>query len=200
MLDDEIQENYYQELQKKFHFLKLKFNLNSVGHTPVKYFRLRPYNFPTIRLAQLAAPYSKKSGWFAEVVKASTREDYYKIFQVRISDFWETHYTFKKAHFAKKKALTQSFMDLLIINTVVPIKFCYAQEQGRDINEEIISLMWGMKKESNEAIRKFSELRPGLENALQSQALLQLKRQYCDKNRCLKCGLGIKLLQRKVQI
>ena len=200
MLEEEVEETYYQDLQKKYHFLKLKYKLNNVGSTPVKYFRLRPHNFPTIRLAQLAALYSKKSSLFAEAIRAGNREDYYKIFEVKLPEFWETHYTFRKAHASKKKPLTASFIDLLIINALVPLKFCYAQKQGRDLNEEIISLMSVLKKESNEIIRKFSELRPEFENALQSQALLQLKKQYCDKNLCLKCGLGIKLLQRKIQI
>ena len=88
-------------------------------------------------------------------------------------------------------------MDLLIINSLVPLKFCYAKTQGKDINEELLELMGAINRESNSITSRFEKLRGGVfENAVQSQALLHLKKKYCDNHQCLKCRLGIQLLQR----
>lgn len=200
LLQQEIEEVYYRKLQEDFDFLKRKYKLTRQSSTAMKYFRLRPDNFPTIRLAQLAALYSSRNGLFSEVIKTRQVEDFYKLFEVQVSDFWGSHYTFQKLHKTKKKPLTRKFIDLLVINTLVPVRFCYAMKQGQDCNDEILKLISGVKKEANQTIRKFDLLRPETAgNALQSQSLLQLKQHYCDKNLCLKCNLGIKLLQREKQ-
>ena len=88
-------------------------------------------------------------------------------------------------------------MDLLIINSLVPLKFCYARTLGKDINEELLELMGSIKREANGITSRFEELRGGVfENALQSQALIHLKKHYCENHQCLKCRLGVQLLQR----
>ena len=200
ILEKEIEEVYYQKLQEEYDFLKQKYSLDNTGVTPVKFFRLRPDNFPNIRLVQLAALYSKKGSLFSEIIQAGSINDFYRILQIEVSGFWETHYTFEKIHKSRRKPLTKSFIDLLVINTLVPIQFCYSRKLGKDLNEEIMQLMASLKKESNQTIRKFELLRPGTaRNALQSQALIQLKKHYCDKNKCLKCNLGVKLLQGEKQ-
>lgn len=201
MLDEEIQESYYEKLKAAYDFMKHKYQLKREGVTAVKFFRLRPDNFPTIRLAQLASLYAKKSGLFSEVVNAAQITDFYRLFEVEVSGFWENHFTFQKEHKPKKKPLTRNFIDLIIINTLIPIKFCYAKMQGEDRNDEIFEMISGVKKEENQTIRKFDLLRPkSAVNALQSQALLQLKKNYCDLNKCLQCSLGVKLLHREEQI
>lgn len=89
-------------------------------------------------------------------------------------------------------------MELVIINTLVPVKFCYLQTLGREGDDLIVNLMSTLAKEENQVVAKFQDLRPGVaENALQSQALLHLKKHFCDKNRCTYCSLGLKLLQKK---
>lgn len=196
LLEQEIEEPYYKRLQEDFHFLKRKYGLGPQSPTAVKYFRLRPDNFPTLRLAQLAALYSLRGGLFSEVKRINKVEEFYRLFEVQVSGFWESHYTFQKPHALKKKFLTRSFVDLLIINTLIPVRFCYAAKQGQNGDEEIVELISGVRKENNQIIKRFEALRPKTAgNALQSQGLLQLKQHYCDKNRCLKCSLGIKLLQ-----
>lgn len=199
LLEKEIEEIYYRNLQREYSFLKSKFELNSEGVIPMKFFRLRPDNFPNIRLAQLASVYHQHSQLFSEVIAAKTSAEIYKLFKIELPEFWQTHYTFQKSHLERKKMLSNNFIDLLIINTLIPLKFCFARQQGKENDDKIIELMNSLNPESNQIIRKFELLRPkSAENALQSQALLQLKKNYCEKHQCLKCSLGIYLLQGKI--
>lgn len=188
---------YYWALCEKYQFLKHKHSLQSTGVMPVVFFRLRPDNFPNIRLSQLAGLYHRNPGIFSAIIDARSIEDLYELLDTSAAEYWETHYTFLKPHKKRRKAISRNFMDLLIINSLVPIKFCYARTQGKDINEELLKLLGSMKRESNSITGKFEELRgKGFENALQSQALLQLKKGYCEHHQCLKCSLGVRLLQR----
>lgn len=201
LLEKEIEEPYYQNLQREYHFLRTKYNLDNRGIIPVKFFRLRPDNFPNLRLAQLSSVYHQNSQLFSEIIEAKNTKEIYRIFEIALPEFWETHYTFQKSHLRRKKPLSKNFIDLLIINTLVPLKFCFARQQGKDINEEIMNLMTSLKPESNQIIKKYEILRPkSAVNALQSQALLQLKRNYCEKHQCLKCTLGVNLLQGKLHV
>ena len=198
LLENSIEEVYFQTLQKEYFYLKRKYGLSRKGVLPVKYFRLRPDNFPEIRIIQLAIAYNRNSSLFAALQKASKIEDFRSLFSGEVSDFWKGHYTFRKEHPGKSKKLTSSFKDLLIINTLVPLKFCYLQKQGKEDNELLLNLMSLIKVEENQVIKKFNDIRTGCaNNALKSQALLHLKREYCDKNRCLYCSLGLKLLQKE---
>src|SRR5690606_664889 len=97
----------------------------------------------------------------------------------------------------RKKRVTKSFIDLLIINTVIPLKFCYARQQGRDVSEEILQLTSEISSEENTIVKKFNSLKVISKNAYQSQALLQLKSEYCDKNNCLQCAIGNSIIGSK---
>ena len=201
LLEGDVEEVYFQNLQREYSYLRKKYNLSREGILPVKYFRLRPDNFPELRLIQLATIYNRNSSLFAALQRASKVEDFQSIFSGEISEFWKSHYTFKKAHPKKQKKLTPSFVELLIINTLVPVKFCYLQKQGKENNELLVELMSLLQEEENQVIKRFNKMRPGTaKNALQSQALLHLKKNYCDKNRCLQCSLGLKLLQKEEEL
>lgn len=201
LLEGSLEEIHYQNLQKDYKFLKQKFKLKNEGLPKVKFFRLRPDNFPTLRLAQLATLYNQPAGLFSEIISSSTIKEFYKIMEINLSAFWQSHYSFQKKHKRRRKDLSKHFIDLLIVNTFIPLKFCYASKQGKEVNEEIINLISSLSSESNSIIKKFNQLRPATaRNALQSQGLLQLKQHYCDKNKCLKCRMGIKLLHREAQI
>ena len=201
LLEQDFEEPYYQNLRGKYGFLKKKYGLQVEGVLPVKYFRLRPDNFPEIRLAQLAALYHHQPSLFSRLISSKKTESLEQLFSGTVNSFWETHYTFLKPHSRRKKRLTPRFLDLLIINALVPIKFYYLKEQGKEDFEPLYAVMASLDKESNQIIRKYNLLRPSTaSNALQSQALLQLKKEYCDKKRCLHCALGMKILQRQEQI
>ncbi|HSM62641.1 MAG TPA: DUF2851 family protein, partial [Gillisia sp.] len=133
---------------------------------------------------------------FSEVMRCERKEDIYELFQAEAADFWSTHYTFGKTHKDKTKRLTKNFIDLIIINTIVPLKYCYLCSVGEFEEAEVLGIIQNLLPESNSIITRFEQVRPKIaSNAMRSQALLQLKNEYCDKNRCLQCGLGAKLIQ-----
>ena len=198
LLDQDYQEDYFRQTRDIFSFTQKKFGLRTEGILPVRYFRLRPDNFPEIRLAQLAAVYEKGESLCSNVIAAKEAADIRTFFDVEVADFWNCHYTFKSGHKPRKKMMTAAFLDLLLINTVVPVKFCYLKKRGTGNAEELLEIMMATPPEKNKIISNFREVRPAIsENALESQALLELKKEYCDRNRCLSCTLGLKVLNRK---
>lgn len=195
LLEDDCQEAYFLELAKEYQFLKQKFTLTNTNVTSLQFFRLRPPNFPTIRMSQLANMYYLHQNLFSKIIAANTLNEFYTFFTVETSTFWETHYTFNKASKASKKKVTKAFVDLLLINTIIPIKFSYAKQLGKTIDEEIIRMLQQITSEKNSIVDKFNGLKKVSHSALESQALLQLKNEYCDKNKCLKCVVGNSLLK-----
>lgn len=197
LLEQPLENAYYQELQTRYAYIHHKYSLENTYVIRPKYFRLRPDNFPTLRLAQLAAIYHINPALFSQILSAKDREDIYRIFEIEVSSFWKSHYSFLKGHHPRPKRLTRNFIDLLMINTVIPLKFSYYRYTGQPYEDELLEIISGLAAEHNSVIEKFNELRPETAmNAMESQALLQLKNNYCDKNRCLECALGISLLQK----
>lgn len=196
LLGNDVEEAYIIELIKEYKFLNQKFKLSNNGVSQIQFFRLRPSNFPTIRLSQLASLYHSQQNIFSKIIETNTLNDFYKLFSVSTSTFWETHYTFNKVSKQRKKGLTKSFIDLLLINTIIPLKFSYAKSQGKQIDDEIIKLISEIKSEKNSIIEKFNSLKKVSNSALQSQGLIQLKNEYCSKNKCLQCAIGSKLLNK----
>lgn len=194
LLNEDHQDIYYLELQKRYQFLKQKFSLHNEGVLPLQFFRLRPSNFPTIRLAQLAVLYHKETSLFSKVINLKTIAEFYTLFKIEASDFWKNHYTFSKVSKASKKRLTKSFIDLLLINTIIPLQFSYAKANGKTIDVEIIKLIKSITLERNSITKAFLKLKPIEKSALISQSLIQLKAEYCDKNKCLQCAIGNSLI------
>lgn len=196
LLEQDIENAYYLDLKNEYKFLKQKFGLQNNQVLPLQFFRLRPSNFPTIRLSQLANLYNKHQNLFSKVIELNEVEDFYELFKVSTSDFWETHYTFQKTSKTSIKTLSKSFVDLLLINTILPIKFCYAKQKGVEIDSEIIKIATAITSEKNNIISAFNNLKKVSKSSLDSQALIQLKTEYCDKNNCLKCAVGNQFLNR----
>jgi hypothetical protein len=94
--------------------------------------------------------------------------------------------------------LTKAFIDLLLINTIIPLKFSYARHNGKDIDEQILELIGQITSEKNSIVDRFNSIKPIAKSALQSQALIQLKTEYCNKNKCLQCAIGSLFLTRNV--
>jgi hypothetical protein len=194
LLDGEVQVRYGQLLREEYAFAKAKYSLRQI-ETPMKFFRVRPVNYPTIRFSQLAQLYHRSPHLFAEVLLARSRKDLHDIFVVRAAEFWNSHHVFHKSVAPNEKWLTKSFIDLLIINTVLPIKFAYYKHRGEDRIEDLLDLMREIPFEKNKITKGFEALLPWLSNALHSQAVLELKPNFCDKYQCLRCAVGVKLLQ-----
>lgn len=195
--DDIIGDDYFDNLKREFTYLKAKFDFLDAPFQKPEFFKLRPSNFPTIRLSQLANLYTIHQSLFSKVITAKSVDEIYMVFNVTASEYWDNHYTFGKISKKYVKKLTSNFVDLLIVNTILPVKLSYAKHLGRDVNEEIISIISGIKSESNAVISKFSTLKLQLPSAKESQAALQLYNEYCTKNKCLHCAVGHQLLNRK---
>ncbi len=194
LLNDDVQNAYFQNLEKEYNYLKHKFKLSNEQVLPIRFFRLRPPNFPTIRLSQLASLYYKHQNLFSKIIEAKTIDELYAVFSVSVSSFWETHYTFSKTSKASKKALSKPFIDLLLINTVIPIKFAYAKANGKFIDSEIVDITQQISAEKNTIVSAFKALKQIPNSALYSQALIQLKTEYCNKKKCLQCAVGNSLI------
>jgi hypothetical protein len=161
----------------------------------VQFFKHRPDNFPTIRLSQLANLYSNQTNLFSKIIEADTIKKLYELFQISASPYWQTHYQFDAASPKKSKSLSKAFIDLIIINTIIPIQFAYAKSQGQDNIENAIQLLENIAAEQNGIIQKFKDFGITANSAFETQSLLQLKNEYCNKSKCLDCAIGIELLK-----
>jgi hypothetical protein len=195
LLPMDAEDYYAKDLYNRSTCIMQKHRLKKTFVEPVQFFKHRPDNFPTIRLAQLAMLYHKQQNLFAEIIATHSMEDFYKLFEVGVSSYWENHYQFEKESPKKKKQFSKSFIDLLVINTIVPFQFTYAKSQGKEILEQLLQLMQTIAPEKNIIIEKFSNFGIKSKNAFETQSLLQLKNSYCNHGQCLRCVIGIQLLK-----
>ncbi|MGB0367568.1 MAG: DUF2851 family protein [Flavobacteriaceae bacterium] len=192
LLSAEMSSAYGASLWKEFQFLKRKFSLSSPSIS-MQFMRLRPHNFPTIRLAQLASLYASSQQIFAKIFDGKTLNTQWMI-RVGVSSFWKTHYTFEKSSQKRDKKISSSFVDLLKVNTLIPLAFCYQKAKGNDPTTVIFDLMQDIKPEKNTIIERFQALGIKVNNALDTQSLLELKKEYCQLKKCLLCNVGVYLL------
>ena len=194
LTNNTLEDGYCIAAQKEFEYQKNKFGLNPNKVHPPEFFGLRPSNFPTIRLSQFASLYHREENLFSKLIAVTSSKDFYRLFAVEPSAYWQEHYTFGRPSKKSSEKLTKSFIDLLVINTVVPLKFAYAKKRNSNVDTEIITLLSSLKAEGNSVIKNFTELGVSIENSLGSQAVIQLHSNYCAHNQCLKCAVGASLL------
>ncbi len=187
---------YYDKLQKEYAFQKAKFLLRNESVQKPDFFGLRPNNFPTIRLSQFANLYASNESLFSKVVQVDDLGAMYTIFHAETSDYWRDHYTFGKVSKSSKKRSTKSFIDLLLINTIIPLKFAYQKIHGKMDEGLLLGLAMALGPEKNNIISKFDEIDTTTKNAFESQSRLQLYNEYCSKNQCLRCKIGTALLNK----
>jgi len=195
LLEKDNEDNYFKDLKSHWTYIQNKYRLEKIIIEPIQFFKHRPDNFPTIRLAQLSQLYFLRRNLFSLILEAKSLSNFYEIFNVQVSDYWKTHYQFDKESPKKRKALTNSFVDLLLINTIIPLKFSYANSQGKDISEELIALLHEIPAEKNVIIEKFGSFRIDSKNAFETQSLLQLKNEYCNYKKCMSCAVGMELMK-----
>lgn len=195
-LEEETEDDYQKELRKEYDYLKHKFKLNHIPKNEFSFFRMRPNNFPTIRIAQLVALFHKHQNLFSKLIALDNLEEFYELFTVVVNPFWQTHYNFDSISKKSPKKITTSFVDLLIINTIIPLQFLYQKSRGEVHEEFFLVLLKKMKPEKNSIISKFSEIGVSSKNAFDTQALLELKNNYCAPKRCLECAIGNTILKR----
>lgn len=201
-LAENNQDTYYKAIQKIYGYQQLKYGLKPVFNGQFKFFRLRPNNFPTIRLAQFAMLYFLQKNLFSNILEAVDLKDYYKIFQVNTSAYWERHYNFNTESPKRVKSVTKSFIHLLLINTIIPLRFVYMKYTGKNDAAYIIDLIKQIPPERNHVVERFESLLRNnsekdikMSNALESQAYLQLKTAHCNQHDCLQCAVGNSFLK-----
>lgn len=197
MIPLQVEDNYPKELKSWYDYIVLKYKLKKPAIAPIQFFKHRPDNFPTIRLAQLAMVFHLHNNLFSKIIEAKTIDEIYQVFNISVSDYWKSHHNFDNASPKKEKSLSKSFIDLLIINTIVPIQFAYANSLGKENAELLIDFLSNIPAEKNNIIDKFTKFGIKSKNAFQSQSLLQLKNEYCNNKKCLQCAFGLELLKEK---
>lgn len=195
LLDSEKEDNYYKDLKYRFDYLSNKYQIERRVFEPVQFFKHRPDNFPTIRLSQLASLYHIEQNLFSKISSVQSLAAVYELFKVDAFYYWQDHYQFDKISPKKRKRLSKSFIDLIVINTIIPILFAFARSQGKEISENIMELINQIAPEKNAIIEKFKSFGIKSVNAFDTQSLLQLKKGYCNKGKCLECAIGIQLLK-----
>jgi hypothetical protein len=195
LLDTEKEDVYFKDLKFSYFYSIHKYQLEKIYVEPLQFFKHRPDNFPTIRLSQLANLYHKQQNLFSILITLKSVKEIYEVFNVSVGLYWQNHFQFDKESPKKPKTLSKSFIDLLIINTIIPIQFAYANVVGESISEDLIALLDEVAADKNSIIEKFHSFGIKSKNAFESQSLLQLKNEYCNRNYCLKCAVGMELLK-----
>lgn len=190
LLENEVECSYKNNLKTIWNYQKVKYRLAELNGNQLQFFKLRPDNFPTIRLAQLASLWHQHFNLFSEIMLIKSVDKAYSFFKLNVSDYWQNHYHFGKV---KKKSATQlshSFIDLLLINTVIPLQFAYQKYLGNTDVEFSLELLSSISSEKNTILENFDKIGVKSENAFDSQSLLFLKKKYCDLQKCLQCEIG----------
>lgn len=195
-LEEDFDSDYYKSLKIEYVYLRHKYQLKTIDRNNFQFFRMRPNNFPTIRIAQFASLFNQHQGLFSKIQTLNSKDDFYDLFRVGVDDFWKEHYSFNSKSKKTTKMLTKSFIDLLLINTIIPLKFVYLKQKGDSIQNETLNLIQQISPEKNKIITRYSDLNISSQNAMDSQALLTLKNDYCSKKRCLNCAIGNSILNR----
>lgn len=197
MLDQDLypHDPYYQQLCQEYAFLANKFSLSPMNADAWKSFRIRPQNFPHRRIAMLAHYIYDGFRLMEAILNAHEEEDLRELFCVELSGYWSNHYSFGNTSSFTPKALGNSSIDIILINTVAPLYYAHATINGNWENaERATDLLETVKPEKNSITEMFVRAGIKCDNALSSQALIQAKREYCDTRKCLYCAIGHRLL------
>jgi hypothetical protein len=197
MLDKHFEDKYSLELQNEYAFLKQKFKLHSIEEHLWKFMRMRPVNFPSIRIAQFANLVYTSSHLFSKTIDALSIDTIKNLLNGNVSEYWETHYVFGKESKRKQKHLGENAVNTIIINTIVPFLFVYGKQRSEQVYiDRALSFLELVNGDQNNQIERWSGLGIPVNNAYATQALLQLKNEYCDFRKCLNCTIGNYLLKK----
>ncbi len=185
---------YHKQLLQEFKYLKRKFRLERQAVIKPEFMGVRPSSFPTIRLSQFAVLYTTYKNLFTKIINANSILALYDLFQIRAMKYWDSHFVLGKKSKEKVKELSKEFKNSLIINTVIPLAYLHAKMHGRDTYSLLRGFLVQLSKESNQLTDKFLAMGFPIQNALDSQAVIQLYNEYCTNNRCLECALGNQIL------
>jgi len=186
---------YFKHLKKEYNFLQKKYGLRPMEGHNWKFLRMRPRNFPTLRMAQFAALMYQTTHLFSNLMACREIHEVTKILEVEVSSYWQDHYYFNRRSKPEIKKLGIHAKHLLIINTIIPYLFLYGEKKGReDLKNRALAWLETLPPENNAIVRTWHEAGIHAENAFYSQSLIHLKKEYCEKKRCLDCEIGNKII------
>lgn len=186
---------YVQQLKREYSFLANKFSLRPIEGTAWKLFRSRPQNFPYRRIALLAQFVKDGFSLMNDILKTSDTKQLRQLFDRELSGYWTTHFSFGKPSPSAGRALSNSSIDIVLINTVAPLYYAYGElTDDYTMGERAVSLLEDIRPEQNAIVTMFSHAGIKCNDALTSQALIQLRRAYCEARKCIYCRLGHRLL------
>ena len=196
--EEAANDGYYPRLKQEYDYLAHKFSLQPMDAEAWKFLRLRPQNFPHVRISQLARLYYDQRAGFSRLLEAKTIEELHAMLSTHATTYWESHYTFGCPSYKNAKTLSKASLNLIIVNTVVPVLYAYGITHAQDaFRQRALQLLEPIRAENNHITRLWDECGIRAESAADSQALLQLKKEYCDRRYCLHCRFGYEFLKRK---
>jgi hypothetical protein len=200
MLDKDFEDNYPRKLREKYDGFKLKYKLKPIPFTAWKFMRLRPVNFPSVRIAQLARLIYNSPCLFDEILRAENLKEILAKFDLKASGYWDTHYRFDMASAANIKKLGKNSVHNIIINTCAPLIYAWGKSSDQiELISRSVSLLRDIPAEENHLISRWKETGVKVNNAVESQALLQLKMAHCSEKKCLTCNIGSRLINTQIQ-
>ena len=196
LLGDELfGDDYYLDLRTEYRFLATKYGLKPIAGHLWKFMRMHPGNFPTIRIAQFAALIHHSQGLFSSICEASNLQEIRQLFTITASQYWSNHYNFNKPSVNRQKVFGDEIFRLVVINVIVPFYFLFGDNQNKlTLKDRALEILEQLPAENNRLIERWAEAGITAENALESQALLQLQHNYCEQKRCLGCTIGHKII------
>jgi hypothetical protein len=198
LLNDQLLgDDYYLNLRNEYSFLYKKYQLKGIESHLWKFMRLRPGNFPTVRISQLAALIHRSHGLFSRITEIEDLSELKKLFEVQASEYWNSHYSFNKNSTRNSvKELGDNYINALIINVLIPFLFVYGEKQNKEyLKNRSLEFLEYLPSEENSIIEKWKSMGVESRSAFESQALLQLKNNYCERKKCLNCQIGVKLVK-----
>lgn len=187
-------DHHSELLADEYKFFKVKYQLKPI-HQQVHFLRMRPGNFPTVRLAQLAALVHTSTSLFSQVKECTTVKELYALLQVTPGEYWDSHYVLNEPAAFKRKTLGVQMIENIIINTIVPVLFAYGHLRNeQQCKDRALDWLGQLAPEKNNITAQWAALGIENRNAWDSQALIELKKEYCDAKRCLECSIGNSLL------
>lgn len=196
LLEEPIGDPYYLSLQQEYRYLSHKFNFPTPIQTERwKLFRIRPQAFPHGKIAQLANLYHQQESLLSKLLEAHDIDTVKRLLKMSPSAYWTNHYLFGKEAAATNKHLSNESLNLLLINTVIPFLVAYGKHKGNDsLCLRASNFLEQLKPENNHIIRQWERFGLMADHAADSQALIQLRKEYCDKRDCLRCRIGYQYL------
>ncbi len=190
-----VSDNYYLDLIKEYKILSSKYSLMPIHGWLWKFSRLRPVNFPTIRISQLASMISVAGGLFSRTLEAADAGQLRELFEVSASEYWKDHYIFGRKSIRIAKNTGRQATDIFLVNAVIPLIFVYGRfKDNQGVRERALEFLEAIHPEENSIIGEWKLSGMEAESAFYTQALLQLTEEYCRKRRCLECRIGCKLI------